>query len=410
MADRAILHSDANSFYASVEMALDPGLKGKAVAVCGSPEERHGIVLAKSDPAKKAGVKTGMANWQARQLCPDLIVLPPQYEYYVKYSNMLHEIYSRYTDLIEPFGMDECWLDVTDCRYTPEATAELIRESVKDELGITVSVGVSFNKVFAKLGSDMKKPDAVTVISRENFREKIWPLPADDMIYIGRATIKKLNYYGIYTIGDVAGASPDFLRQLFGVNGLSMWNYANGNDKSRVSNIDYHAPVKSIGHGITCVTDLDSAEEVRRVMLELSQDIGHRLRVLNLAATGVQVTVRNKDLTFLQFQGKLQMKTQLPSEMAGEAYRLFRNHYGESCKVRAVTVRAIDLVSADSAEQLNAFDDFERRDKLNRIQDAVELVRDKYGSRALTYGSLMGDLKMPNDKREMVKMPGIMNK
>ena len=176
---RAILHSDMNSFYASVEMMLDPSLKGKPVAVCGSTENRHGIVLAKSQLAKKAGVKTGMVNWEARQRCPNLVVVPPQYDEYIKYSRLAHEIYYRYTDLVEPFGMDECWLDITHSMYPFKSAmdvAEQIRTSTREELGLTVSIGVSFNKIFAKLGSDMKKPDAITEITQGGFKEKIWPL------------------------------------------------------------------------------------------------------------------------------------------------------------------------------------------------------------------------------------------
>ena len=258
MAERAILHSDLNSFYASVEMMLDPRLRGKAVAVCGSTEERHGIVLAKSEKAKKAGVKTGMANWEARQLCSDLILVPPQYDQYVKYSKLTRAIYNRYTDLVEPFGMDECWCDVTAAGFygSPMKIAEEIRKSVREELGLTVSIGVSFNKIFAKLGSDMKKPDAITEITSANYKEKVWPLACSEMIYCGPATTRKLDRYGIHTIGDVACTDPAFLKGLLGVNGLALWQYAAGKDHSRVMPQGYVAPVKTIGHGITCVTDL----------------------------------------------------------------------------------------------------------------------------------------------------------
>ena len=242
MEHRTILHSDMNSFYASVEMMLDPSLRGKAVAVCGSTENRHGIILAKSQLAKKAGVKTGMVNWEARQRCPDLIMVPPQYDEYLKYSRLAHEIYYRYTDLVEPFGMDECWLDVTDSRYQcgdGTEIAEAIRTACREELGLTVSIGVSFNKIFAKLGSDMKKPDATTVITEDDFREKVWPLAASEMIYVGRATEAKLAAYGIRTIGELAATSPMLLQNWFGVNGLALWRYANGYDRSRVMHRDF---------------------------------------------------------------------------------------------------------------------------------------------------------------------------
>lgn len=411
MNDRAILHSDLNSFYASVEMMLDPKLKGKAVAVCGSTEDRHGIVLAKSELAKKAGVKTGMVNWEARQLCKDLIVVPPQYDQYLKYSKLTQSIYHRFTDQVEPFGMDECWMDVTGSQgvYGDAMTiAETIRSAVREELGLTVSIGVSFNKIFAKLGSDMKKPDAITQIRREDFMEKVWPLEASEMIYCGRATTAKLAKYGIHTIGQVAATDPLLLKQWFGVNGLALWRYANGTDTSRVCHKDFVSPVKSIGHGITCVADLEDGDEVHKVILALSQDIGHRLRVHELSARGVQVYVRGNDLLGAQFQCKLPFTTQLPSEIATSAFRVFRDKYTWGSKVRAVTVRAIDLVPQSSPQQISLFVDGVKIEKRERLQDAIEQLRDRFGKHAITYGALIGDLKMPDDGRHQVKMPGLM--
>ena len=408
---RAILHSDMNSFYASVEMMLDPKLRGKAVAVCGSTEERHGIVLAKSELAKRAGVKTGMVNWEARQKCRDLIVVPPQYEQYLKYSKLAQSIYQRYTDLIEPFGMDECWLDVTGSQMVcgdAMTIAEGIREATREELGLTVSIGVSFNKIFAKLGSDMKKPDAITEITEENFRKKVWPLPASNMIYVGPATTRKLMTYGVTTIGELAALDPAFLKRLLGVNGLALWTFANGADQSRVMHKDFVSPVKSIGHGITCVSDLLNEEEVWKVILELSQDIGHRLRVHGLSARTVQVCVRGNNLFGSQFQCKLPFKTQLPCEIAAMAFKAFKEHYQWETTVRAVTVRAIELVPKDQPEQLTLFTDHSRREKRERLEDAIEEIRGRFGKRAITNAILMGDLKMPDDGRHTVKMPGLM--
>lgn len=409
--ERAILHSDLNCFYASVEMMLNPRLKGKAVAVCGSTKDRHGIVLAKSDLAKKAGVKTGMVNWEAKRLCPDLITVPPQYEQYLKYSKLTQAIYQRYTDLIEPFGMDECWLDVTASRNvcgTAMEIAESIRKATREELGLTVSIGVSYNKIFAKLGSDMKKPDAITEITSDGYREKVWPLDASEMIYCGRATSSKLAGYGIHTIGDVAKTDPDFLKHLLGVNGLALWTYANGKDTSRVMHRDFVSPMKSIGHGITCVADLINNEEVWKVILELSQDIGHKLRVHGLSAKGVQLQVRGDDLFGSQFQCKLPMKTQLPNEIAAVAYKLFTERYGWSTHIRSVCVRAIDLVPKNESEQLTLFDDTAKRMKRERVENAVEEIRGRFGKGAITYGILLGDLKMLCDNRDAVMMPGFM--
>jgi len=410
--ERAILHSDLNSFYASVEMMLDPSLRGKAVAVCGSTEERHGIVLAKSDLAKKAGVKTGMANWEARSVCRDLIMVPPQYDQYLKYSKLTQAIYQRYTDLIEPFGMDECWLDVTGSQKVFGSAmyiAEKIRQETREELGLTVSIGVSFNKVFAKLGSDMKKPDAITEIRSDEFKEKVWPLNVNEMIYCGPATTKKLARFGVVTIGQLAQLDPGFLKLLLGVNGVALWQYANGLDQSRVMHRDVVSPVKSIGHGITCITNLENEDEVWRVMLSLCQDIGHRLRCHELTARGVQIAIRGDDLFGSQFQCKLPISTQLPSEIAAAAFRLFKDKYQWYHKVRAVTVRAIDLAPKnDVSDQLSIFIDTAKLQVRERLEDAIEEIRERFGKQAITYATLLGDIKMPEDGREKVRMPGIM--
>lgn len=407
---RAILHSDMNAFYASVEMMLNPELRGKAVAVCGSTEKRHGIVLAKSELAKKAGVKTGMVNWEARQKCPELIMVPPQYDQYLKYSKLAHDIYYRYTDLVEPFGMDECWLDVTGSNVFGSGMeiAEEIRQAVKDELGLTVSIGVSFNKIFAKLGSDMKKPDAITEITKNNYKEKVWPLSASELIYIGSATEAKLAKHGVRTIGELAAIDPEQLRYWFGINGLKIWKYASGADDSRVMHKDFVSPVKSIGHGITCTADLLNEEEVFKVMLELSQDVGHRLHVHGLAATGVQISIRKNDLHFDQYQCQLPVKTQLPPEIANAGFDLFQKRFCWDTPVRSITIRAINLIPQNEEEQLSIFVDNVRREKRMRLEDAVEDVRRRFGEKSVSYGILLGDLKMPNDGRQMVRMPGLM--
>lgn len=408
---RVILHSDLNSYYASVEMMLDPALRGKAVAVCGSTDDRHGIVLAKSEMAKKAGVKTGQATWQARMECPKLVVVPPQYEEYLKYSRMTRQIYQRYTDQVEPYGMDECWLDLTGSGNLfggGEKIAGEIRETVKGELGLTVSIGVSYNKIFAKLGSDMKKPDAVTVIGRDNYKEKVWKLPAADLFYVGRATEKRLALYAIYSIGDLAKSQPEFLKRIFGKNGLMLWAYANGLDESRVMPDDYHASVKSIGHGITCIADLANNMEVWRVFLELSQDIGHKLRIYDLSAQGVQITVRDNTLFFKQYQAQLGFATQSPMEIALKARELFEKNYNWQIKVRAVTVRAIKLVHNSRPQQLSIFDDPLKRVRREWLEEAIEGIRARFGKRSVCNAILLGDLKMPGRGVHEVIMPGIM--
>lgn len=408
---RAILHSDLNCFYASVEMMLDPSLRGKAVAVCGSTENRHGIVLAKSQLAKQAGVKTGMANWEAREACPGLIVVPPQYDQYLKYSALTREIYYRYTDLVEPYGMDECWIDVTGSQRaygTAMEIAEEIRKATREELGLTVSIGVSFNKIFAKLGSDMKKPDAITEITPENFREKVWPLPASDLLYVGRATTRKLADRSVYTIGDIAATNPEYLRSWFGVNGIALWTFASGNDTSRVMHKDFVSPVKSVGHGITCVTDLHDEDEVWKVMLELSQDIGHKLRLHGLMANGVQIFVRGNDLGYRQFQARLPYATRSQMEIALTARKLFHENYVWVNPVRAVTVRAINLAPEGNPQQFDLFTDTAKIDKQDRLETTIEEIRRRFGKRSIFAAALMGDLKMPDRGNAEIIMPGMM--
>lgn len=413
LGERTILHSDMNCFYASVEMMLDPSLRGKPVAVCGSTENRHGIVLAKSEMAKKAGVKTGMVNWEARQLCPGLIMVKPQYDQYLKYSELARNIYQRYTDQVEPYGMDECWLDVTGSRGVcgdGMKIAESIRREIKEELGLTVSIGVSYNKIFAKLGSDMKKPDAVTEISKDTFQEKVWPLPASDLLFVGRATSAKFSNYGIKTIGDIAATDPDFLKRLLGVNGLQLWKYAAGRDDTPVMHKDFVSPIKSVGHGITCVADLLDDEEVWKVMLELSQDIGHRLRLHKLKATGVQISIRSNDLGYRQFQAPLSLSTQSPLMIAKKAHSIFQSNYRWSTPVRAVTVRAINLVPQGVPEQIDLFTDMRRVEKAEKLDDCIEEIRRRFGKRAVFQACLLGDLKMPIDNRHLVQMPGVMGR
>lgn len=390
-----------------------PSLRGKAVAVCGSTENRHGIVLAKSELAKKAGVKTGMVNWEARQRCPDLIMVKPQYEQYLKYSELARNIYQRYTDQVEPYGMDECWLDVGGSRSVCGSgmeIAESIRQTVKEELGLTVSIGVSFNKMFAKLGSDMKKPDAITEIRKAEFKEKIWPLPASDLLFVGRATTAKLEKYGITTIGGIANADPQFLKRLLGVNGLGLWRSAAGLDDSPVMHKDFVSPIKSVGHGITCTADLENEDEVWKVMLELSQDIGHRLRIHRLKASGVQISIRSNDLGFRQYQAPLTLATQSPSVIAHKAIQIFRDNYRWIMPVRAVTVRAINLRPKNEPEQIDLFTDMRQLERLDRLDDCIEDIRRRFGKQAVFQACLLGNLKMPFDNRDKVVMPGVMGR
>ncbi len=430
---RTILHSDLNSFFASVEIVLNPALRGQAVAVCGAQEDRHGIVLAKSEAAKRAGIKTGMANWQALQLCPRLVIVHPHYAQYRRYSEIVRGIYLRYSDLVEPYGMDECWLDVGASRLIAgdgRQIAEDIRRTVKKETGLTVSVGVSFTKSFAKLGSDLKKPDAVTELTPQNFRAQVWPLPVGELIFAGRATTRKLYQYGIRTIGDLARAPEDFIQRLLGKNGLKLRQAANGRDESRVMPTDCLITVKSLSHGTTCTADLHSGDEIRRLILHLTQKLGGRLLENDLRAFGVSLCVRDSHLLFHSYQGNLDTPTQNPALLARACWQLFQRHYHWPAPVRALTVGATKLASARLPYQLGLFDAYtdgtslaapaaapsllsdpllpadaaERQEAFCRT---VEKIRQKFGAQSLRPASLLDQLplpKIPNESRMPNKM------
>ena len=388
---KVILHCDLNSFFASVEVKHNPRLKGKPVAVCGSIEERHGIVLAKTNEAKRFGVSTGEAIWQAKQKCRDLIIISPHFELYEKYSVEARKIYYRYTDMVESFGIDECWLDVTASKllfgdgYT---IAEKIREDIKKELGLTISVGVSFNKIFAKLGSDMKKPDATTVIPYEDFKNIVWKLPTDEMLGIGRATKRKLEKHGIYTLGHLANSSPDFCKRILGKVGVELWKNANGLGSNKVAKYNNYAPVKSIGRGNTFDHDLTTNQEVWDMLYFLSEDVAHRLRDSAISASKIQISVKNEELISHDLQAPLLFPTQSWAEIAEKAYEIFIKNYTWEKNVRSLTVRAIDLIYDDIPYQINCFTDQSKREK-NLIKEiTVDKIRKRFGLNAIETATL----------------------
>ena len=409
--ERTILHCDMNNFYASVECMLNPSLRGHPVAVGGDVENRHGIILAKNYEAKRFGIQTGEALWQAKQKCPKLIIVPPHYEEYLKYSRLAHSIYADYTDLIEPYGMDEVWMDVsgsTKAFGSGEVIANTLRERIKYELGLTISVGVSFCKVFAKLGSDMKKPDAVTVIPKDSFRDIIWDLPASDMLGVGRSTEKFLSSYGIHTIGQLANAYPDLMQRKLGKNGMVLLAFANGEDRSKVAPQDYEPPMKSIGHGITTMQDLENNAEVWNIMLALTQDIGHKLRVYNKNAAGVAIYIRyivDKQIAGKQWQCQLPVRTHSAAIIAKEAYRLFERSYGWEYPIRSVTVRAINLCSQDLPEQLQFFSDAATVERKEKLETAIEDIRRRFGKYSIQPACLCQNIKMPTDREVELRMP-----
>jgi DNA polymerase-4 len=402
-----------NNFYASVECVLHPELRDKPLAVCGRAEERHGIVLAKNYLAKACGVKTGEAIWQAKQKCPNLLIVDPHYREYIKYSRRAREIYSRYTDQVEPYGMDEVWLDVTGSRRlygTGEEIANKIREQIKSELGLTVSIGVSFNKIFAKLGSDLKKPDAVTCISRERYREQIWGLPATDMLGVGRAAGKVLRTFGIHTIGELANAPDDFLRIKFGVNGLRMKRYANGEDYSKVMEQDYSFPIKSVGNGTTFLQDLYNEDEVWPMILALSDRVAQRLREAGKRACGVSLTVKCPDLSWKEWQTRLDGPSHNAYEIAERVFALFKKNYPWVKPIRALYVRAISLRDTDAPMQLTILTDGDKLWRKDIIDKTIDNIRAKYGGRAILSAATMVMPKMPHsyDDIELILPTGML--
>ena len=394
---RTILHSDMNAFYASVELLYHPDLRGKAVAVGGDPELRHGIVLAKSEAAKKAGVKTGMALWQARQLCPEILFLPPHYDRYMRFSKLAREIYGEYTDRVEPFGLDECWLDITDSvaiKGDGAKVAQEIRARIKRELGVTVSIGVSWNKIFAKFGSDYKKPDAITVVSRDSYKDIVWPRPAGDLLYVGRATKRKLASLGIRTIGEIAQTDPTILKGLLGKMGLVLYAFANGEDQTPVEMENTCAPVKSIGNGMTAPRDLVQESDVALVVYLLSESVSARLREQGFCARVIEIGVRDNDLLCFTRQRKIDVPTDITGEIATEAMRLFREHYDWRRPIRSLVVRAASLVPSDAPWQIGLFRDPVRRDKERIMDSAVDTIRRRFGYYAIRRGRMLCDSEL----------------
>lgn len=392
MPDRIILHCDLNNFFASVSLLFNPTLYDMPVAVCGSVEARHGIVLAKNELAKKFGVKTAEAVWEAKAKCKDLVILPPDYKKYHEYSVAARKIYERYTDLIEPFGIDECWLDVTGSTLlfgSGEEIAHRIRKEIKRELGITISVGVSFNKVFAKLGSDMKKPDAVTVISRENFKDKVWPLDAGDLLFIGRRTSEKLKENGIFKIGDIPLCEDAMLTRLFGKNGLLLKKYALGLDDSPVSPPDENYKPKSVGRSTTPDHDITDREEVWKIFLYLAEEISDELRRTGLYAAGIQVHTRDNTLKVKEYSRSVETPSNSALMIAKYGMELFDRSYEWRLPLRSVGIRAINLKDNCFAVQEDLFGQSQKAEKLEKIEDSLFSVRGRFGRESVKRGRIL---------------------
>ena len=414
--DRVILHCDLNSFYASVELLDRPELRDRPVAVCGDPESRHGIILAKNEAAKKFQVKTAETIWQARRKCPDLVLLPAHHWKYRVWSKKVNAVYERYTDLVEPFSIDESWLDVTGTLHLfggdGRALADEIRRAVREELGLTVSVGVSFNKVFAKMGSDYKKPDATTVITRENFKDLLWPLPVTDLLFVGRAAARVLAGYGVRTIGDLARFDRAALGDILGKGGLTLHDYAAGEDRAPVIPARDLPGPKSVGSGLTYPRNLAGWAELRSALTELADEVAVRLRKHALKCTTLQVTIRDPNFKDICRQKKLAAPTYVSRDLAEAAMELVKASWSEKAPVRALTVTAQNLVEeGDAGEQLDLFaaNAAPRRDKLEKLEKAMDGIRDKYGRAAISPASQLhkeDKRPIPPGPPEEVRGPG----
>ncbi|MBP3630365.1 MAG: DNA polymerase IV [Clostridia bacterium] len=381
---RVILHSDLNNFYASCECLLRPELKGLPVVVCGKIKDRHGVVLAKNMIAKNAGIKTGMTLYEARKLQPNLEAVEANHDLYLKYSRLVKKIYSDYTDRIESFGIDEAWLDVTESVKlfgSGETIAELIRKRVREEIGLTVSIGVSYNKIFAKLGSDIKKPDAVTVIDKNNYKDIVWSLPVSDLLYVGKATTKKLNALGIYKIGHLAKFDRCILRQKLGKWGEYLSEYANGNDLSIVCKMGESDDIKSVGNSVTYYRDMDKLEDVMALIYMLAESVSYRMKKSCVGrAKTLHISVVDNELTHYGMQCAFTNPTNLSNDIASTAIELYKKNYIHIKKVRGVGVSVSNFVKE---EQLLLGESQKNKDKLLKLDNTIEDIRRRFGRKSV---------------------------
>ena len=404
--ERVILHIDMNNCYASIECKLNPDLKGKCVAVAGNQEERHGIILAKNELAKSYGVKTGEPIWQAKKKCPELITVPPHYEEYLKHSKGARKIYSDYTDKIEPFGIDECWIDITGYwrngkQADGKVIADEIRERVKSELGITVSIGVSYNKIFAKLGSDMKKPDATTVITSQGkdcFKDKVFPLDVGELLYVGKATKKKLNQRGIFTIGELAQTPISKLQSWLGKWGQYLWVYANGLDISPVETDGNKPLVKSVSNGTTSYRDLENDNDVKIITFALAESIASRLRAIHSKCKAVSISVKNNKMYTYSRQKQLYIPIDDAYEIANIALSLYKESYNWAAgnPIRAISICVSELNDIYSDYQTSIFENSNANKKHENLNKTIDRLRDKYGYTCVRRAIVISDSGFAN--------------
>ena len=392
--DRVILHCDANSYYASVECLYTPEIREKPVAVGGSVEARHGIILTKNALAKQYGIKTGEAIWQAKQKCPDLVCVPPDFPLYVRFSEKMRRIYEQYSNRVESFGLDESWIDLTNYGVTfadGVRIADEIRCRIREELGITVSVGVADNKILAKLGSDMKKPDAVTALPPAHFKEIIRDLPVNDLLYVGPSTTRKLARLGVTTIGHLAQCEDSVLLALLGKNGLMLKAYANGLDRSPVMSVDYRSCVKSIGNSTTPPHDLTCADDARCIYYLLAESVSARLRESGFRARCISISARTTTLVTRSHQVTLPRPTNLTDEIANAALSLFFQRFASGFPYRSVGI-SCSMLSGDSEPiQLDFTGDEQRRIHAEQLECSIDKLRKRYGHQIIQRGVVLRD-------------------
>lgn len=390
--DPIILHCDLNNFYASVECLKRPELKDVPMAVCGSADDRRGVILAKNPIAKALGVKTAESLWQARKKCPDLITVNPHHDEYRIYSKKVRAIYERFTDLIEPFGIDECWLDVTGSTRLfgePQEIATLIRNTVKEELGLSISVGISYNKIFAKMGSDMKQLGPIVTITKENFKDLLWPMQMGEMFGAGKATVKKLRGIGVETIGEFAALPYKDMKTMFGKGGEALWTNVNGLNRSPVTHVDFHDEIKSVGHGVTCNRDLTNEGEVVSLFYNLAENVSTRLRKRNLLAKTVQIEIKDNMFQVREYQKPLEYPTRNAKELGKLAAEIFSEKHFWQFDIRAVTIRAVNLIEDNTNLQTSLFVDLKKIDGMDELESKVDHLREKYGENIVKRASSM---------------------
>lgn len=399
MGERVIFHADCNSFYASVELLHFPELRDKPVAVAGSADERHGIILAKNEAAKKYKVQTAETVWQAKRKCPDLILLPPHHKEYSHYSKIVNGIYAQYTDRVEPFGIDESWLDMSGSWHlfgkSPAEVANRLRLEINRKTGLTISVGVSFNKIFAKLGSDYKKPNAVTEITRQNYKDLLWPLPVGAMMHVGGKIREALADLGITTIGQLAKADPGLLLQVLGKQGPQLVAYAQGEDRAQVAHIGEYEQPKSVGNGLTFRRNLVGYQDVRTGVGSLADEVATRLRNQHLYATSLQVLIKNPDLKSITRQKPLPYATHLAKDLTTAAMQLIQDNWDLAKPIRMLTITAQQLTPTPFATQISLFEETANTidPKREKLETSIDSIRERYGHTAiLSAGELHNDI------------------